>query len=571
MSKNVLNADGNMVCKSTKSSLSCESVTRNFQKFRETGILCDVELVSGDTVLKAHRVVLSAMTPYFETMFTSGLEESESNRVFMRSIPPDVLPLIVDFIYTGEIVITGSTVQYLMDAGDMLHLNELSAHCADYLMTQLHPTNVLGIIRFAEVHDCMEVAEEAFSYAQTHWKAVSLGDEFLTIPVTLLMKLLSSDKLKIDGENQILNAALSWLEHDPASRAQHAVEVLLKVRLHSLKPHALKNALMHIRDPLIAEKVRVFQAVLEMEVNVNPRDVAECYLYVVGGHQRQSPTQIERLATALKFDVHKKEWKEIAPMGTPRSMLGVATLGGLLYAVGGENNDQALASGEVYDPITDKWTPIAPMQKARQCFGLAAINKRLFAFGGIGDQLESSVEAYDPSTDEWVAVGEMPDPRSHMSVAAYGEAVYVVGGRTHTHEYTSDVLKYTPERAEWRCLRPLLLARAAAAAVAFVSVLGPCLYVVGGQSTDNAKATEMMDCYDLQAEELNLTSEMTTARVGCVAGSMGDVLIVVGGDSGTDINATTAASVESYDPAQGQWQQECTLPQPRAYAGAAFI
>ncbi|GBP61441.1 hypothetical protein EVAR_50809_1 [Eumeta japonica] len=72
-------------------------------------------------------------------------------------------------------------------------------------------------------------------------------------------------------------------------------------------------------------------------------------------------------------------------------------------------------------------------------------------------------------------------------------------------------------------------------------------------------------------EDSNLASEMSEGRVGCVAGSVGDVLIVAGGDSGTDINATTTASVESYDPAQGQWCQECALPQPRAYAGTAFI
>ncbi|GBP61442.1 Actin-binding protein IPP [Eumeta japonica] len=548
-------------------------------KFREAGILCDVELVSGDTVVKAHRVVLSAVTPYFETMFTSGLEECENKSVFLPSIPPEVLPLIVDFIYTGQIVINNSTVQYLMDAADMLQLHELSASCAEYLKTQLHPTNVLGIFSFADAHNCMEVAEEALSYAQTHWKAVALGDEFLTIPLTLLIKLISSDQLKIDEENQILNAALSWLDHDPSSRRQHSVEVLRQVRLRALKPHALENALENVKDPSLAEIVRVFKTVLEMEVNVKPRQVAEYYLYVVGGHRRHSPTIIEKLATAVKFDVHKnwklgtpiqmavsldhgaqpepdfqtirtihlplfnlpvckqclegrsgfqhhrergvispasrsgktyelstlsigidgfksitRESKEIAPMWISRSMLGVAALGGLLYAVGGENNDKALASGEVYDPITDKWTPIAPMQKARQCFGLAAVNKRLFAFGGIGDQLESSVEAYDPTTDEWVVVGEMPEPRSDMSVVTYGETVYVVGGRTQTHEYTSDVLKYTPARAEWCRLKPLLLARAAAAAV----IVWPRLYVVGGQSTENTTATEMMDCYDLQ-------------------------------------------------------------------------
>ncbi|GBP61449.1 Actin-binding protein IPP [Eumeta japonica] len=522
-------------------------------------------------IVKAHRVVLAEDSAYFKAIFNSNFEECNKKTVSLPSIPPDILPLVVEFIYSGQTIISNSTVQHLMNAANILKLEGLAASCSDHFKTKLRPSTVLDIISFAEAHNYVDVFEEALTYARKHWKAIAEGDEILSVSSTLLIKLLSSDDLLVDEENQVLNVVLRWLEHDALSRRQHCVEVLRRVRLRLLKPHALENALANIRDPSIAEIVRAFIAVLESEINTKPRLIAECYFYVVGGLTRRSPTAIDKLATAVKFDVHLKKWKDIAPMSEARSMLGVATLGGLLYAVGGENNDKALASGEVYDPITDDWTPIASMKKARQCFGLAAVNKKLFAFGGIGDQLESSVEAYDPEADEWVVVGEMPEPRSDMSVATYGEAVYVVGGRTQIHGYTSDVLRYTPARAEWRRLRPLLLARAGAAAVATASVLGPSLYVVGGQSTEKLSATEMIDCYDLESEELNFASEMSTARVGCVACSVGDVLIVVGGDSGTDLSATTTASVETYDVAKVEWGAAPALPLPRAYAGAALI
>lgn len=52
-------------------------------------------------LLQAHRVVLAASCAYFDAMFSVGLEESQKSHVSLHSVPPDVLPMIIDFIYTG--------------------------------------------------------------------------------------------------------------------------------------------------------------------------------------------------------------------------------------------------------------------------------------------------------------------------------------------------------------------------------------------------------------------------------------------------------------------------------------
>ncbi|GBP71931.1 Kelch-like protein 8, partial [Eumeta japonica] len=93
-------ANEDWVYKSEKYSLSSESVANNFKIFRQDGTLCDVDLISGDTVVKAHRVVLAAACVYFETMFKSGLEECNRKCIPLPSIAPDVLPLVVEFIYS---------------------------------------------------------------------------------------------------------------------------------------------------------------------------------------------------------------------------------------------------------------------------------------------------------------------------------------------------------------------------------------------------------------------------------------------------------------------------------------
>lgn len=40
-------------------------------------------------------------------MFNVGLEETQKGYVALPSVPPDILPMIIDFIYTGKIRVLG--------------------------------------------------------------------------------------------------------------------------------------------------------------------------------------------------------------------------------------------------------------------------------------------------------------------------------------------------------------------------------------------------------------------------------------------------------------------------------
>ena len=70
-------------------------------------------------------------------------------------------------------------------------------------------------------------------------------------------------------------------------------------------------------------------------------------------------------------------------MIVPRISLGVAALGGKLYAVGGyDTAGTAVNSAEVYDPIDNSWNLIDPMNFAREWLGVAALGGKLYAVGG---------------------------------------------------------------------------------------------------------------------------------------------------------------------------------------------
>lgn len=99
--------------KLTKSSLQfvCQDYYKNFfynlnqQKTLEN--FCDVDILVGNDIIKAHRIVLSSSSPYFEAMFRPnlGLIENTQKSVTLHSISPEILRMLIDFIYTGTIEI----------------------------------------------------------------------------------------------------------------------------------------------------------------------------------------------------------------------------------------------------------------------------------------------------------------------------------------------------------------------------------------------------------------------------------------------------------------------------------
>ena len=100
---------------------------------------------------------------------------------------------------------------------------------------------------------------------------------------------------------------------------------------------------------------------------------------------------------------------------------------------------------ESYNPVSEKWTRLADLNTRRAFLGLATLEGHLYAVGGSNDTKGalSTVERYDTALDAWTQIAALDSPRAGLSVAVNHGHLYAIGGRTASGVYTPPVTMTT--------------------------------------------------------------------------------------------------------------------------------
>ena len=78
----------------------------------------------------------------------------------------------------------------------------------------------------------------------------------------------------------------------------------------------------------------------------------------------------------------REGWSTVESLSTARQYLAAAEAGGLVYAFGGSDGSNSLASVEEDDPDTDTWSTVASLSTARRRLAAAEAGGLVYAIGG---------------------------------------------------------------------------------------------------------------------------------------------------------------------------------------------
>ncbi|XP_061408474.1 kelch-like protein 8 [Lethenteron reissneri] len=551
------------------------SVSQALLALFEKEQLCDVTIKVGAKRIPCHRVVLASAVPYFRDMFLSDMLETRQGEVSLQDqqLEEGAVEAIVRFAYEGRARLAPDGVQALLYAACILQVEVLVGACSTYMQRNLDASNCLGVRAFAEMHNLKKLMSAADDFTRENFGAVAVAEEFLDVSPSHLVALLSSCDLSVVGEVQVYEATMRWLRRNSQHHERWLPTIAEQVRfpllpLDFLMRTAFREELLkrNIRCRDLLDEAKNFHLHMqhqdeltefEFSVRTTPRKSAAGVLFCVGGRGSMG----DPFRSIECYDLQTGSWFLAAEMNSRRRHVGVISVGGKVYAVGGHDGNEHLTSMEMFDPLTNKWIPRASMNTKRRGIALAALaSGPIYAIGGLDDSAcFQTVERYDVAADSWSTVHCMNLPRGGVGAVALGRYIYAVGGNNGQTSLAT-VERYDPPLDKWEEVKGMKQRRAGAG----VTVLNRCLYVVGGFD-DNAPLNSV-EKYDPQKDRWEEVADLTTPRGGVGVATLIGKIFAVGGHNGS----TYLNTVEAYDPLTNKWEAVGSISQCRAGAGVAI-
>lgn len=229
-----------------------------------------------------------------------------------------------------------------------------------------------------------------------------------------------------------------------------------------------------------------------------------------------------------------------------------AIAGGTPRADGaGMQNNGASTLVEEYDPATDRWRARAPLPRALTHVGLATLDGMIYAIGGflrtVHQEAQVNAFVYDPATNQWSSLPSLPAPRGSVGAVALNGKIHAIGGRDPKDQVQATHEVFDPVKRAWTSAAPLPVGRDHLSAV----VVEGKIHVIGGRTGDFNAVTAYHDVYDPASDRWSQAPPLPTRRSATAATLYKGMIVVFGGECH---DGKTFSENEGYDVAAGKWK-----------------
>ncbi|XP_029456912.1 kelch repeat and BTB domain-containing protein 8 isoform X2 [Rhinatrema bivittatum] len=438
------------------------SILQQLKTMYDEGQLTDIVVqVDNGKTFSCHRNVLAAISPYFRSMFTSGLTESTQKEVQLVGVEAESMHLVLNYAYTSRVVLTEVNVQALFTAASIFQIPSLQDQCALFMISRLDPQNCTGVFIFADHYGHQELKDRSQDYIRKKFLCVTKEQEFLQLTKDQLMSILDSDDLNVDREEYVYDGIVRWFEYDRKEREMHLPEIFAKcIRMPLMDESFLEKippAFAQAMDKNCVQKGKNSANGCTQRLGMTASEMIICFEAAHKHSGKKQTVPCLDIVTGRVFKLCKppNDLREVGILVTPDNDI---------YIAGGcrpSNSDvcidhKAESDFWMYDHSNNRWLPRAPLLRARIGCKLVHCCAKLYAIGGRvyegdGRNPLKSVECYDTRDNCWTAVSLMPTAMEFHSAVEYKDKIYILQGEVF--------LCYDPQQDYWGYLTPMTVPR----------------------------------------------------------------------------------------------------------------
>ncbi|XP_051124103.1 BTB/POZ domain-containing protein At1g21780 isoform X2 [Andrographis paniculata] len=161
--------------------LATQSTLKCLSRMLEEAIHADVTIYTADGTLKAHKAILSASSPVFQSMFQHDLKEKESSTVNIEDMTSDSCTALLSYLY-------GTISQEafwrhrlaLLGAANKYDIVDLKDACEESLLEDINSGNVLERLQEAWLYQLDKLKKGCLMYLLDFGKIYDVREEMNT-------------------------------------------------------------------------------------------------------------------------------------------------------------------------------------------------------------------------------------------------------------------------------------------------------------------------------------------------------------------------------------------------------
>ncbi|XP_077885736.1 kelch-like protein 29 isoform X3 [Ictidomys tridecemlineatus] len=495
-----------------------KEMLKELNQQRRAKAFTDLKIVVEGREFEVHQNVLASCSLYFKDLIQRSVQDGsqggrEKLELVLSNLQADVLELLLEFVYTGSLVIDSANAKTLLEAASKFQFHTFCKVCVSFLEKQLTASNCLGVLAMAEAMQCSELYHMAKAFALQIFPEVAAQEEILSISKDDFIAYVSNDSLNTKAEELVYETVIKWIKKDPASRAQYAAELLAAVRLPFIHPSYLLNVVDN------EELIKSSEACRDL--------VNEAKRYHMLPHARQE-------------------------MQTPRTRPRLSA--------GGMESGVTLADVWCYMSLLDNWNLVSRMTVPRCRHNSLVYDGKIYTLGGLGVAGNvDHVERYDTITNQWEAVAPLPKAVHSAAATVCGGKIYVFGGVNEAGRAAGVLQSYVPQSNTWSFIESPMIDNKYAPAV----TLNGLVFILGGAY---ARATTI---YDPDKGNIKAGPNMNHSRQFCSAVVLDGKIYATGGIVSSE--GPALGNMEAYEPATNTWTLLPHMPCPVFRHGCVVI
>lgn len=264
-----------------------------------------------------------------------------------------MLKIILEFIYTTDIEISGENVCDILAAASSVELIALEEKCANFLGNSLSIANCVEIFLNAYKYHLDHLWAKAMKFICVHFEEVPIED-IQHIDGNNFQEVLKHDEIAA-AETIVFDRLVQWMDHNKIGVSKLATDMLKLIRLAHI-PIAVSRFILYQNWKFL---IRIFNLQILTESIEHVYETNDCAKMVMNEYRkrllnnkaivlhRYAPKEIycsflnssSNGIVIKKYDFAKNNWNEYkkVPFGATRYCFGSIVLNGELFVMGGYN------------------------------------------------------------------------------------------------------------------------------------------------------------------------------------------------------------------------------------------